>query len=355
MNEAIITRGLVKKYGRHAALNGFTLAVPSGSITGLVGRNGAGKTTWMMTVAGFVIPDAGEVSILASGPFDARRHGGRFTILPQDSDLPNEGRVRSLLIGYARLQGMTKKDAAKSADELIEVMNLTDKANASIRSLSHGMRKRVMVAQAFLGHPDVVMLDEPLSGLDPVEAERLRSFLLSLRGKTTLVVSSHQLDDIEKLCTHVAFVADGKVERMETLRAITSDSGRIVYALKTLPNDLAALEQECPGVRLSVGASFQDARGRVGDAPLPSAPLLSVGASFQDARGRVGDAPLPSAPLPSAPLPSAPLPSEKTLVAEFGEGLAVETVNAALLPRLVPFGVIAVTPGRSLEEAYLGK
>ena len=293
MNEAIITRGLVKKYGRHAALNGFTLAVPSGSITGLVGRNGAGKTTWMMTVAGFVIPDAGEVSILASGPFDARRHGGRFTILPQDSDLPNEGRVRALLIGYARLQGMTKKDAAKSADELIEVMNLTDKANASIRSLSHGMRKRVMVAQAFLGHPDVVMLDEPLSGLDPVEAERLRSFLLSLRGKTTLVISSHQLDDIEKLCTHVAFVADGKVER------ITSDSGRIVYALKELPSDLAALEQECPGVRLQIG--------------------------------------------------------ERALVAEFGEGLAVETVNAALLPRLVPFGVIAVTPGRSLEEAYLGK
>ena len=299
MNEAIITRALVKKYGRHAALNGFTLAVPSGSITGLVGRNGAGKTTWMMTVAGFIVPDAGEVSILGSGPFDARRHGGRFTILPQDSDLPNEGRVRSLLIGYARLQGMTKKDAAKSADELIEVMNLTDKANASIRSLSHGMRKRVMVAQAFLGHPEVVMLDEPLSGLDPVEAERLRTFLLSLRGKTTLVISSHQLGDIEKLCTHVAFVTDGKVERMETLRAITSDSGRIVYALKELPSDLAAIEQECPGVRLQIG--------------------------------------------------------ERVLVAEFGEGLAVETVNAALLPRLVPFGVIAVTPGRSLEEAYLGK
>ena len=83
MNEAVITRGLVKRYGRHRALDGFTLAVPAGSITGLVGRNGAGKTTWMMTVAGFVLPDAGEVNILGSGPFDARRHGGRFTILPQ--------------------------------------------------------------------------------------------------------------------------------------------------------------------------------------------------------------------------------------------------------------------------------
>ena len=298
MNEAIITRGLVKKYGRHAALNGFTLAVPSGSITGLVGRNGAGKTTWMMTVAGFVLPDAGEVGILAGGPFDARRHGGRFTILPQDSDLPNEGRVRSLLIGYARLQGMTRKDAAKSADELIEVMNLADKANASIRSLSHGMRKRVMVAQAFLGHPDVVMLDEPLSGLDPVEADRLRSFILSRRGKTTIVISSHQLDDIERLCTHVAFVSDGKVVKMEALRAITSDTGRIVYMLKERPSDVVALGAACPGVRLSAE----------------------------------GDG----------------------VVAEFGPELSVEAVNAALLPRLLVFGVLSVHPGRSLVDAYLG-
>ena len=148
----------------------------------------------------------------------------------------------------------------------------------------------------------------------PCESERMDAFALSVRFMTSMSSS-----------------ADGKVEKMETLRAITSDTGRIVYALKELPSDLAAIEAECPGVRLSVGASFQDARGRVGDAPLPSAPL------------------------PSAPLPSAPLPSEKTLVAEFGDGLAVETVNAALLPRLVPFGVIAVTPGRSLEEAYLGK
>ena len=100
---------------------------------------------------------------------------------------------------------------------------------------------------------------------------------------------------------------------METLRAITSDSGRIVYALKELPSDLAALEQECPGVRLVVG---DGEHGRV------------------ERVDRVGYG---------------------VLVVEFGEGLAVETVNAALLPRLVPFGVIAVTPGRSLEEAYLGK
>ena len=297
MNEPIITRGLVKRYGRHAALDGFTLAVPDRSVTGLVGRNGAGKTTWMMSVAGFVVPTAGEMNILGSGPFDAARHGGRLAILPQDSDLPLEAHVRELLIRYARLQGLAAADAVKSADELIAAFNLKDKARAAIRSLSHGMRKRVTIAQAFLGDPEVVLLDEPLSGLDPVEADRMRGFLLSRRGKTTIVISSHQLDDIEKLCTHVAFVADGKVERMETMRALTSDTGRVVYAVRRLPDDLASLASACEGVRLSV--------------------------------------------------------SGETLVAEFDEARTVESVNAALLPHLLPLGVLSVVPGRTLEEAYL--
>lgn len=299
MNEAIVTRGLVKRYGRNNALDGFSLAIPAGSITGLVGRNGAGKTTWMMSVAGFVFPDKGEISILGSGPFDACVHGGRFTILPQDSDLPNEGRVRDLLRHYARLQGQSAAQASASADELIKAFNLADKANAPIRSLSHGMRKRVMVAQAFIGNPEIVMLDEPMSGLDPIEANRLRSFILERRGKTTIVISSHQLDDIEKLCTHVAFVAAGKVERMETMRSLTSETGRITYVLKTLPPDLAEIETLCPGVKVAA--------------------------------------------------------ADRSLVATFEEPLSVETVNEALLPRLVSFGVLSVASGRSLEEAYLGE
>ena len=299
MNESIVSRALVKSYGRRRALDGFTLAVPMGSITGLVGRNGAGKTTWMMSVAGFVLPDSGEISILGSGPFDARRHGGKFTILPQDSDLPNEGRVRSLLLHYARLQGLPASKAAASADSLIDSFNLREKANAPIRSLSHGMRKRVMVAQAFLGEPEVVMLDEPLSGLDPVEADRLRSFILARRGKMTIVISSHQLDDVEKLCTHVAFVANGKVERMETMRSLTSGTGRIVYALRNRPADIAELETICPGVQVAA---------------------VSNG-----------------------------------LEVTFSEDVDIEDVNAAFLPRLLEFGVVSVTPGRSLEEAYLAQ
>lgn len=300
MNEAIITRNLVKRYGRRHALDGFTLAVPALSVTGLVGRNGAGKTTWMMTVAGFVVPTSGEISILGRGPFDAAIHSGRLSILPQDSELPLDGRPRELLIRYARLQGLSRSAAVKASETLLEAFNLTDHAKKPIRALSHGMRKRVMVAQAFIGDPDVVLLDEPLSGLDPVEADRMRAFIRSRRGKETIVISSHQLDDIQKLCTHVAFVSDGKVDRIDTLAAITSRSGRIVYGLRRRPDDLAALEQCVAGLAVT----------------------------WQEDR--------------------------MELTAEFDAALPPEEVNAKLLPALIPSGVVSVFPGRTLEQAYLG-
>ena len=294
MNEAIVTRNLVKRYGRARALDGFTLAVPFGATLGLVGRNGAGKTTWMMTVAGLVRPDEGQIDLLRRGPFDAGRHAGLVTILPQDSELPLEASPRELLVRYARLQGLSA--AAAETDALLAAFNLTDKARRPVRTLSHGMRKRVMIAQAFIGRPQVVLLDEPLSGLDPEEAARMRRYFRTWRGRATLVVSSHHLDDVERLCSHVAFVASGRVERMETLASLTAGFGRVVYRLARRPDGL-----DEPGVTFA----------------------------WDDERGEL-----------TADAPSA---------------VSVEELNARLLPRLVPFGVMAVSPGRSLEEVYLEK
>lgn len=301
MNDVIVTRSLVKRYGRFLALDGFSLSVPPLSVLGLVGRNGAGKTTWMMAVAGFVRPTSGEISILGRGPFDAAVHSGRLTILPQDSDLPLDGRPRDLLFRYGRLQGLSAKDARESADALLEAFNLTGKAKSPVKTLSHGMRKRVMVAQAFIGSPEVVLLDEPLSGLDPVEADRMRSFILSRRGKQTIVISSHQLEDIERLCTHVAFVSDGRLERVESLAALTTASGRIACVLKRRPEDLAA-----------IGGMLDDS-----------------GVSWDEARSE--------------------------LVVTFPASVPPEDANAKLLPALLGCGVVSVTSGRSLEDAYLNR
>ena len=302
MNEAILTRDLVKCYGRQRALDGFTLGVPAYSITGLVGRNGAGKTTWMMTVAGFVMPTSGEVNLLSAGPFDAVKHSGRFSILPQDSDLPLEARPGDLLYRYARMQGLSAEAARRSADEVLAAVNLADRVRSSVRSLSHGMRMRVRLAQCFLGSPEVVLLDEPLNGLDPVEADRIRRFLRARRGRQTIVISSHNLHDVETLCTHVAFVEKGRVARMSTLEAITHATSSVTYVLAAEPKDKAALEAAVPG------ATF----------------------AWKDAA--------------------------RALVCTFGESAGgVAAVNRKLLPALLAqVDVISVSSCLSLEQAYLG-
>ena len=225
---AVSSRGLVKRYGSRHALDGFTLDVPEGCVMGLVGPNGAGKTTWMMAVAGLVRTDAGTVGLFGtSRPFTAAAHSGRLAILPQDSELPLESTPEGFLYGLARLQGLSADAAKASARKVLEAVNLADRAKASIRSLSHGMRKRLMAAQCFLGEPDLILLDEPMNGLDPEEAVRFRNLILSRRAGCTVVVSSHNLADLEKFCTHVTFVRDGKAVKTAALKDLTSDGASL--------------------------------------------------------------------------------------------------------------------------------
>ena len=220
---AISTGNLVKRYGRVRALDGFSLDVPAGAILGLVGANGAGKTTWMMAVAGYLRVESGTVSLFGGGPFDASVHSGLVSILPQDSELPLEMTPEALYVAFARLQGLDARAARRAAAETLAAVNLTAHAKKPVRALSHGMRKRVMSGQCFLGDPEVLLLDEPMNGLDPEEADRLRRLILSGKGRRTTVVSSHNLLDLERICTHVAFVASGRVMRVGTVEELTAD------------------------------------------------------------------------------------------------------------------------------------
>jgi len=242
MLTALEVSNLVKCYGKRRALDGLTLRIPRYSVTGLVGSNGAGKTTFMMTVAGFLQPTAGTINLLGRGPFDAEIHGGRFSILPQDSELPLTSSPLELLTHYGRLQGLSLKAAKKSATEMLETVNLGDRATSTIRSLSHGMRKRVMAAQCFLGQPELILLDEPLNGLDPREAVRMRDFLAQRSREQTIVISSHNLNDIEQLCDHVAFIEKGRTVRFGPISTITRKASVMVYQLSRPPSDLQQLE-----------------------------------------------------------------------------------------------------------------
>lgn len=220
---AVSTKDLVKRYGRVRALDGFSLDVPVGAIMGLVGANGAGKTTWMMSVAGFLKVSAGEISVLGEGPFRADRHSGRVAILPQDSELPLEMTPRDLYVAFARLQGLDADEARRTADETLEAVHLAEHAGKPIRALSHGMRKRAMAGQCLLGRPELLLLDEPMNGLDPEEADRMRRLILAGAGSRTVVISSHNLLDLERLCTHVAFVDAGRVTCVGTVAELTAD------------------------------------------------------------------------------------------------------------------------------------
>lgn len=255
MQNAIETTELVKRYGTRRALDGLSLNVPQLAVLGLVGPNGAGKTTWMMSVAGLLRLSSGTINLLNSGPFDPAIHSGRIALLPQDSELPLDSRPIDLLTHYGRLQGLTKSEAVKSATDMLRQVNLGDRLNSNVRALSHGMRKRVMMAQCFLGYPEVVLLDEPLSGLDPRETAHMRNFLTSCRGRQTIVISSHNLHDIEVLCDRVAFVEQGKTLRDATLAEVLGSGSSLVYHLTSEPRDYAALEAAAPEAHLSFDAA----------------------------------------------------------------------------------------------------
>jgi ABC-2 type transport system ATP-binding protein len=238
--------GVRKRYGQVSALNGLDLSIARGSCCGLVGPNGAGKTTAMGVIAGLILPDAGSVSIFGEGPFSARKHAGRLGMMPQDCSPNPHMSLHALLCFYAELQGIDKHRSVKEADRVLDAVGLSDRRQAVYPQLSHGMRRRFSVAQALLGEPELVILDEPTSGLDPEHVAQLRQVLLRLRGRTTLLISSHILSELEALCDSVAFVEDGKCLRQGSLREITQSLSIARYTL-TQPPNFERLNAKLPG------------------------------------------------------------------------------------------------------------
>ena len=231
MTPALEFKSVVKFYGRRRALAGLDLVVPRNSTFGLVGSNGAGKTTAMAVALGLLRTAGGSVSVLGEGPFTAARHAGRVTLLPQDSRLPLHARVEELLLYYGSLQGLTEPQLRSSVEEVLDWVHLQDRRTSPVRTLSHGMMRRLTIAQAFLGHPELVLLDEPLSGLDPRESARIRRLLRQRRDGLTIIVSSHNLHEIEALCDHAAFIEQGHLLRQDTIENITGRGHRITYDL----------------------------------------------------------------------------------------------------------------------------
>ncbi len=224
---ALTFDGVVKRFGRRMALDGLSFRVPKGTSCGFVGHNGAGKTTAFSVVCGFLRADKGTFDVLGHGPYDPHRHKGLVGALPQDAELPDRHTPRELLRHLGRLQGASSARARAESDALLDAVLLTERRDTPIYTLSHGMKRRVAIATALVGRPPLVMLDEPLSGLDPVQAHAVRELLTKLRGEQTVVVSSHDLADLERISDWVVMLKDGKCLREGTVGEVT-DQSRIV-------------------------------------------------------------------------------------------------------------------------------
>lgn len=277
MSDALRFSGVSKRYGRTLALDGVSFRIPKGSITGFVGHNGAGKTTAFAIVSGFLEPDAGAVDVLGRGRFDPLAMKGLLGVLPQDAELPDRHTPLELLEHLARLQGMAASAARAEAARVIALVDLRDRASARIATLSHGMRRRVAVATALLGAPPLVLLDEPLSGLDPAQQRHLRDALAALRGRQTLVVSSHDLPDLERLSDWVVMLKGGRCLREGPIAEVTGARSLARWEVGAGEVPLAALRAAVPGHEFTLdGAVLEERAPTDGDLDASSVAVMRI-------------------------------------------------------------------------------
>jgi len=211
---AIDIRNVVKRYEDHVAVRDLSLQVPRGSVYGLLGPNGAGKTTTIRMILDIILPDSGSINLFGvanttNGVMD------RVGYLPEERGLYKKMQVRRVLLFLAELKGINPTDAARRIDEWLDRFSLRtpekDWGEAKVDELSRGMQQKVQFIATLLHDPELVILDEPFSGLDPINAQALKDAVLELkrRGKT-VIFSTHIMDNAEKMCDSVCIIARGE-------------------------------------------------------------------------------------------------------------------------------------------------
>jgi ABC-2 type transport system ATP-binding protein len=206
----LVVNDIRKTYGDVVALDGASFEVEPGRILGFLGRNGAGKTTTMRCVFGLVHPDSGTV--LYDGVPVTPETRLRFGYMPEERGLYPKMPVHEQLVHFGRLSGMSVSDASSSADRWLEHLGLSERRDAKVEDLSHGNQQRVQLATAVLHAPDLLVLDEPFAGLDPIGVASLTEVLREFAANgASILFSSHQLDLVEDVCEDIAIVHEGRV------------------------------------------------------------------------------------------------------------------------------------------------
>jgi ABC-2 type transport system ATP-binding protein len=211
MSSLIECHDLTKTYGNKKALDKVSFEIQAGQPIALVGPNGAGKSTLFSILAGYMPATSGAAKILGY-KVGSPELIGRIGALPQDAMFDPNLTIIQQLSFLARLQGFGKNESIKEAARVLDLMHLSDTAKEKMTALSHGMKKRVAIAQALMGKPELVLLDEPTAGLDPENARNIRQQVMALSGETTFVISSHNLEELERLCEQVLHLDQGQLK-----------------------------------------------------------------------------------------------------------------------------------------------
>jgi len=247
----IHARGLIKRFGDFTAVDGIDVDVRRGEAFGFLGPNGAGKSSTMRMIGCVSPPTAGVLQILGLDPGrDGPRIRAKLGVCPQLDNLDLELTVRENLTTYARFFGIPRRVARRRADELLDFVQLAERADSKVDPLSGGMRRRLTIARALVNEPEIVLLDEPTTGLDP-QARHLvweRLFRLKQQG-VTLVLTTHYMDEAEQLCDRLVVMDGGRIVAEGSPRAlITSYSTREVVELRFTGDSQEVYAEKLAGV-----------------------------------------------------------------------------------------------------------
>jgi ABC-2 type transport system ATP-binding protein len=267
----VVIQGLTKRYGTTTALDSVDLALTTG-VTGLLGPNGAGKTTLIRLLATSLPPTAGRIAVFgrdATGSVADRTEVRRnLGYLPQEVQFPR-GMTCFAFVDYIAVLKEWTATAARHAEvrRVLDLVSLADRATKRIRALSGGQRRRLALAQAFLGDPKLLILDEPTTGLDPEQRATLRGLLSNYGRNTTVLLATHQTEDVAALCERVVVIADGRIRF----------DGAVTEFVQTASGQVWLDDAELPGARMSWRTGTGQVRsigGRPGAATAAATPTV---------------------------------------------------------------------------------
>lgn len=256
----IKVENLVKKYGAHVAIDNLSFEVKTGQIYGFLGPNGAGKTTTMNIMTGYLAATGGTVKVhefdILTQPEEAKKCIG---YLPEIPPLYPDMTALEYLRFAAELKKVPKRDREEQIREIMEMVEISGVGNRLIKNLSKGYRQRVGLAQAIIGYPDVIILDEPMVGLDPKQIIEIRALIKKLAENHTIILSSHILSEVSTLCDHIMIISQGKLVASDSPEGLQKLMGKTVEIEVTALGNREKAEKILTGIEHVKSCAFEDA------------------------------------------------------------------------------------------------